>query len=203
MKNRTLKSRIYKITLFLIFTITPWPFTLLLTNSFASVVLSQVSGKHVLNHKTVTVSSKNKKGLVVLFISAVCPCSASHLNELKSLPKEYPDFNFVGIHSNQNENELVTQNYFSKAELPYPILQDPKATIADQYRAKKTPHAFIISPKGQILYQGGISDCETFQKAKRKYLRAALEDLHQGRPVAQPETRTLGCIIDRGESHVF
>ncbi len=158
---------------------------------------STVTGKNLLSNEMVSVEAKGKKALVVIFLSAKCPCSNSHIDELKSLSHDYPDFNFVGIHSNVDEAVDSAQTYFSKVALPFAVIQDHNTALADQFQAFKTPHAFVIQSDGKILYQGGVSSSKTFAQADHKFLREALVNIHQGQPVAKPEGRTLGCSIAR------
>lgn len=167
-------------------------------SAFAAVdSKTTISGKNVLNDEVVSVSASGKKGLVIVFVSAKCPCSNSHIAELKSLSQDYPDFNFVGVHSNMDEPSDVTKTYFTQEALPFAVVQDDHAKIADQFKALKTPHAFVIQADGKIVYQGGVSSSKTFKKAEHKFLRQALENLHAGQAVAKPEGRALGCSIAR------
>ena len=138
-----------------------------------------------------------KKGLVVVFLSAKCPCSNSHVEELKKLKTDFPDFSFVGIHSNMDENEIDALKYFKEIKLSFPVIQDNKATYADQFTAFKTPHSFVLNKQGEILYQGGVSDSHSLESSNKLFLREALEDISKGAKVRSPEGRTLGCFIVR------
>ncbi len=174
------------------------------TSAFATAQLAEVKGSDLLaSAATVTVSADSKKALVVVFLSAKCPCSNSHLQELKALKKDYPEFSFVAIHSNVDEGSDLSVPYFKKAELPFPILQDLNSELADRYQAAKTPHAFVIRPSGEVAYQGGVSSSKHFDEADRKYLREALEDIQNGRAVKTQKGRALGCVISRGEKNVW
>jgi len=157
----------------------------------------QFTGKNIITNETLSATVDGKKALVVIFLSAKCPCSNSHIEELKSLSYDFPDFNFVGVHSNLDEAVDVSKAYFTQMKLPFPVIQDVNAAIADQYQAFKTPHAFVIHVDGQILYQGGVSSSKNFAKAEHKFLRNALLDIHLGQTVAKAEGRTLGCSIAR------
>lgn len=174
-----------------------------LTSILALALPSEVTGPDVFKKQPVKVALENKKGLVVVFLSAKCPCSDSHIIEMKSLKTDFPDFNFVAVHSNVNEGEEVTTQYFKKVELPFPVVQDEKAEIANQFQALKTPHAFVVLPDGKVAYQGGVSSSKRFENADRKLLREALDDLQAGKTVRTPEGRTLGCVIERGEKNVW
>lgn len=141
-----------------------------------------------------------KKALVLVFLSVKCPCSRSHVAEVRRLAKDYPQFQFVAVHSNTDENREVTQEYFKVQDLGIPVVQDEGAKIANEWKALKTPHVFIVSAQGEVLYKGGVSDSAKFEKASKFYLREALADLAHDKPVRTGETRVLGCAIERGEN---
>ncbi len=174
-----------------------------LAHSAISPGASALKGSDVLTGKAISTSLEGHKGLVVVFLSAVCPCSNSHIQELTALSKAYPDFIFLGVHSNSDEKKDQTQTYFQNAKLPFPVIQDNGAKIADEFKAYKTPHAFVMKANGEIAYEGGVSSSHDFANADRKFLREALEDLDKNRPVKTPEGRTLGCVISRGEKYVW
>jgi hypothetical protein len=159
----------------------------------------KVAGKDILKERAVELNAEGHKGLVVVFLSARCPCSNSHVVALKELAAAHPDFSFVGVHANSDEPKTETVEYFKKAALPFPVLQDTGGKLAARLRALKTPHAFLIAPSGEILYRGGVSDSRDYAKAKQKFLSAALAEVHDGKPVANPAGRTLGCVIARGD----
>jgi hypothetical protein len=169
----------------------------------ASALPTAVTGKSVKDSSPVSVEIGEKKGLVAVFFSTKCPCSNSHLEEVRKLSQEYPEFAFVGIHSNTDEGQEQTQAYFKNADLPFPVIQDTGAKLANEFRASKTPHAFIVLKSGETAFQGGASDSKDCGSATKKYLRAALDDLHSGRKVKEPYVRTLGCAIARGGKNVW
>ena len=139
------------------------------------------------------------QGTVVVFLSAKCPCSASHVGEIKSIAQTYKNFQFVGVHANSNEGKSESQEYFKKTELPFPVLRDRDGKLANEFRASKTPHVFVIDPAGKVLYRGGVTDSKNCDNSGRNYLREALSDLAGGQKVRTAEARTLGCAISRGD----
>lgn len=167
--------------------------------TFSAADIGKVEGDDLVSSKQVTIESAGKKGMVVVFLSSICPCSNSHVSELKGLSQEFSEFTFVAVHSNSEEDEGDAKAYFSSLEFKFPVIRDKKAELANRYKALKTPHAFVIDAKGTILYQGGISNSRQLAQADRKYLREALLQINEGLPVAVPETRTLGCVISRGD----
>jgi len=157
-----------------------------------------IQGKDLRTGSQVSIDPKqNPKGTVVLFLSAKCPCSRSHESDLDKLSKEFPEVKFVAIHSNSDENEELSGFHFKESGLSFPVIRDEKAKIADEFRALKTPHAFVVGPKGECWFDGGVDDSKDASKAKKHYLKAALTDLREGREPKEKTVRTLGCVIKR------
>src|SRR5262249_48864082 len=144
-----------------------WISVALASISVAQAVPTKIIGTRLVDSKSVAIEA-GSKGLVVVFLSAVCPCSNSHVDELRALQKEFGEFNFIGVHSNVDEAKDPTIHYFQKANLPFPVIQDTGAKLADEFHALKTPHAFVIRQDGSVVYQGGVSDSHEFKNAKKK-----------------------------------
>jgi hypothetical protein len=130
-------------------------------------------------------------------LSAKCPCSNSHVPELKKLAEKYSDFKFIAINSNMGEPLEFAQKYFSLVQLPFPVIRDRKTQAADDFKAYKTPHVFLVSPNGEILYQGGVTSSANAAVADKHFLEEAMEDVQLGKKVRVAENRTLGCVIKR------
>jgi AhpC/TSA family len=157
-----------------------------------------ISGTDLRTGQEVSLNPKEgAKGTVVLFLSAVCPCSKSHEKGLGVLAQEFPQFKFVGIHSNADEKSDLAKRHFQNASFSFPVIQDENAKIAEEFRALKTPHAFIVGPKGECWFNGGVDNSNDSSQATEHYLRAALMDLQQGNEPKEKQVRTLGCIIRR------
>ena len=78
-------------------------------------------------------------------------------------------------------------------------LLDPKGVVGRGYAARTTPHMFVIAPDGILVYQGGIDDKPTANRADvataRNFVSAAIADVAAGRPVAVKEARPYGCSV--------
>lgn len=160
-------------------------------------------GSDLFTGAEIKISDATKKAYALVFLSAKCPCSDSHISELKKLRKKFTDIQFVAVHSNTDETESETKAYFKKIALSFPVLQDNHAKIANKFKAYKTPHVFVLDHNEKILYQGGVSSSSQFARAEHKYLRQALEQIEAGKRIRNPRTRTLGCVISRGGSNVW
>jgi peroxiredoxin len=160
----------------------------------------EISGVNLTNGKVIRVAAReSSKGVVLVFLSARCPCSASHQERLKELSNEFESqgFRFVGVHSNSDEPVEMARKHFEESHLPFPILQDDGSKIANEYGALKTPHAFVLNPEGRVVFQGGVDDSHIAQTAKKHYLREALLAIAAGKEPPQKEVRALGCVIKR------
>lgn len=78
-------------------------------------------------------------------------------------------------------------------------LLDASGTMGRAYGATNTPHMFIISPEGVLLYQGAIDDRPSARASSlegaNNYVRAALADIAAGRPVQTATTTAYGCAV--------
>lgn len=78
-------------------------------------------------------------------------------------------------------------------------LLDAKGVVGKAYAAKTTPHMYIIDGSGKLVYQGGIDDKPTANKADikgaRNHVTAALNELKAGKSVSVAQSRPYGCSV--------
>jgi len=153
-------------------------------------------GLDLITGKKVQFETKGKAS-VVFFLSTSCPCSNSHLEHLKDLKKSFSDFQFIGVHSNLGEKLHEAKGFYKKLKINFPVVYDKDLTIANSFKASKTPHVFVFSKEGERLYHGGVTNSQNFKYSKRYYLKSALENISKGQKVEKPFTRILGCRIAR------
>jgi AhpC/TSA family protein len=100
-----------------------------------------------------------------------------------------------GFVSPAQANELT----ISRGAAPTAVLLDPSGTVGRLYGATNTPHMYVIDRAGVLVYAGAIDDRPTTRTADvpgaRNYVRAALEAVAAGQPVATPVTRAYGCTV--------
>jgi hypothetical protein len=82
---------------------------------------------------------------------------------------------------------------------PTAAILDPAGEIGRAYKAKTTPHMFVIDPVGKLIYDGAIDDHPTTDVAdvprSKNYVSAALKEAMAGQPVAMASTRPYGCSV--------
>ena len=79
---------------------------------------------------------------------------------------------------------------------------DPNGTAGHLYAARTTPHMYVIDPAGVVRYIGGIdsipsTDKDDLPKATQ-YVRQALAELKDGKPVSVPTSQPYGCSVKYG-----
>ena len=86
-----------------------------------------------------------------------------------------------------------------KSATPTAYLMDPAGTVGKAYGAKTTPHMYVIDPGGKLAYAGGIDDRRSTNvddvKTAKNYVKAALDDVLAGRPVATSTATPYGCSV--------
>lgn len=82
---------------------------------------------------------------------------------------------------------------------PTTLLLDAEGVVATAYKAKTTPHMFVIDKAGVVVFEGAIDDIpsskvEDLPRAKN-FVAAALADLKAGRKVAVSYVQPYGCAL--------
>jgi len=82
---------------------------------------------------------------------------------------------------------------------PSAVLLDPGGNVGKMYGARTTPHMYIVDPQGMLIYMGGIDDKPSTRpsdvETARNYVRVALAEAMDGKPVSEAVTRPYGCSV--------
>lgn len=80
------------------------------------------------------------------------------------------------------------------------VLLDPQGTVGKLYGAKTSPQMVLITPKGDVVYNGGMDNAprartqEEMDKAENWLLKAYGQH-KAGQPITNPSERPYGCGI--------
>ena len=74
-------------------------------------------------------------------------------------------------------------------------LWDESQQVARTWRAKVTPHVFVLDSSGAVAYQGAPDDDYGDESLNARWLRAALDDVLAGRAASRADTKPRGCSI--------
>jgi peroxiredoxin len=154
---------------------------------------------HDLDGKSVNFSALKGPLTVVTFIATECPVSNSYNQRMIAVYKDYTSKNvkFVFVNSNRSEPAGEVREHAQRVGFPFPVYKDPNNVVADRFDAQVTPESFVIDSSGIIRYHGSIDDNMNESHVHTQRLRAALDALLAGKPVASNETKAFGCTIKR------
>ena len=83
-------------------------------------------------------------------------------------------------------------------------IRDESGNLGRLYGAETTPHFYVISGDGTLVYQGAIDDQPnaslSMTTSAHNYVTAALAALKAGKPVEQSTTKPYGCGVKYGNS---
>ena len=170
--------------------------------------------KDVVSGKDFTLGSfAGKKAFLVMFICRHCPYVQHIKDELSRLDRDYrsKDVALVSISSNDAANypddAPPSLKEFAVAQgWQHPFLYDETQDVAKSYQAACTPDFFLYAsnPVGAIhesplrlVYRGQLDDSRpgNGKPLTGKDLRAALDAVLAGRPVASEQRPSIGCNI--------
>jgi peroxiredoxin len=86
-----------------------------------------------------------------------------------------------------------------KGAVPTAALMDDDGKVGKSYGARTTPHMFVISPEGKLVYAGAIDSKPTARKEDVKtatnYVTAALGEAMAGKPITKASSEPYGCSV--------
>lgn len=144
------------------------------------------------------------KGLLVTFISRHCPYVQHIKNELSKLGQDYAGkpLAIVAIASNDVVNypddaPAKLKAMAAEEGFNFPILFDESQAVAKAYTAACTPDFFLFDAKRKLVYRGQLDDSRpgNGKPVTGKDVRAAIDALLAGRPIAAEQRPATGCNI--------
>ncbi len=146
---------------------------------------------------------------VIMFICNHCPY-VKHVNkELVRVANDYQpkDVAFVAISSNDIEAYPADSPERMKEVAmdlgyPFPYLYDEDQSVARAYQAACTPDFFVFDDQMKLVYRGQLDGSRPRNDVPLtgEDLRAALDAVIAGVPVAEDQRPSIGCNIKWKES---
>lgn len=157
------------------------------------------------------------KTVVLEWVNHDCPFVVKHYGagNMQALQQQAKDAGVVwisivssaegkqGYVTAEQANAVYFEGKFTKAPVTpsnaAAVILDPTGQIGQAYKAKTTPHMFVINGEGTLVYEGGIdsiksSNPEDIAKADPLF-KTAMEQVVAGQPVANPQTTPYGCSV--------
>ena len=163
------------------------------------------------NGETVSLSDFDGKTVVLEWTNDGCPFVKKHYAEprknMQGLQTDAGDDDIVwlsiissapgkqGHVDGAGANELTT----SRGAAPTHVILDPSGDIGRLYKAKTTPHMFVIEGDQSLAYMGAIDSNSSANPADidtaTNYVTAALDAVEAGTPVETTSTKPYGCSV--------
>ena len=145
-----------------------------------------------------------KRALLVMFICRHCPYVRHVRGELARLGRDFAesDLAIVAISSNdpaeypEDAPKSLAEDA-RQAGYAFPYLFDETQEIARAYTAACTPDFFLFDADRALVYRGQLDDSRPSNglPVTGEDLRAAIDAVLSGGPVAQEQRASIGCGI--------
>jgi peroxiredoxin len=146
----------------------------------------------------------SKRALLVMFICRHCPYVRHVRGELARLGRDFAesDLAIVAISSNdpaeypEDAPDSLAEEA-REAGYAFPYLFDETQEIARAYTAACTPDFFLFDADRALVYRGQLDDSRPSNglPVTGEDLRAAIDAVLSGGPVAQEQRASIGCGI--------
>ncbi len=164
---------------------------------------------HDTNGKSHSLSDYKGKIVVLEWLNHDCPFVEKLYNSghMQKLQKTYGKKGVVwfsmissepgkgGYSTPEQANEQIKE----KKAAPAALLLDPDGKVGKLYGAKTTPHMYIITSDGVLVYNGAIDDIsstnvEDIAKANN-YVQIGLDEVIAGKDVSTKTSVPYGCSV--------
>ncbi len=180
--------------------------------AWAQVVSGQMAPNFTLtdtNGQKLTLSDCKGKYVVLEWFNPECPFVKKHYNSgnMPKLQKEYTAKGVLWFSINSSapgkQGSFTPQGFNQfmkdKGAAPTAVLLDTDGKVGRLYDAQTTPSMFVINPMGILIYQGAIDDTPSADivdlKTAKNYVKAALDEAMNGKPVSVTATKSYGCSV--------
>jgi|TARA_B100000035_G_C20905230_1_gene511337 hypothetical protein len=163
-----------------------------------NVKMTDVSGREVsLN------DAMGEKGLLVIFSCNTCPWVNAWEDRYIVISERYGKKGVGIIALNPNaarrgdgDGLADMQERAAKAGYAFHYALDEGAQLASAFGATRTPHIYLFSKEGKLVYRGAIDDnARKPRKVKKPYLMNAIDAMLAGEKVEVNSSKALGCGI--------
>ncbi|TLU67228.1 redoxin domain-containing protein [Thalassotalea litorea] len=158
---------------------------------------------------TVKLSDYQGKYVVLEWTNHLCPYVQKHYDSgnMPQLQSKYTQKDVIwlqvissaeGKQGHVDAEKAMALNAERKAS-PTHILFDSEGEVGKLYRAKTTPHMYIINPEGDLKYAGAIDSIKSANPADidkaTNYLDVSLTSLMAGEEIENKLTAPYGCSV--------
>ncbi|MCW3062012.1 MAG: hypothetical protein JWQ02_3833 [Capsulimonas sp.] len=152
--------------------------------------------------KACPIPSPAAKATALFFVAHDCPIANSYAPEINRIVTAYTpkQVAFRVVYIETDAGDAALKRHAKDYGYRCPAIHDSAHTWVKQTGATATPEVVLLSSSGKMLYRGRIDDQYAGfgvrrTAPRRRDLRAALDSVVHGRPIAAARTPVLGCAI--------
>jgi peroxiredoxin len=149
---------------------------------------------------------KDAKGFIIVFTCNHCPFAKLYPDRLNRLNLKYKALGVPLIAISSTDTIMYVEDTYSKMvkkakkeKFNFPYLFDGDQSVAKNFSAQKTPHAYVVwkeNSKWVVKYDGAIDDNgNSPDKVSKHYVADAVDSLLSNKAVALRQTKSIGCQI--------
>jgi Flp pilus assembly protein TadD len=158
----------------------------------------------------VIASRPTARATVLIFTTTDCPIANRYAPEITRITDAFgpSDVAFWLVYANPAESRETITAHRARYGYSMPALRDPQHDVIKRLGISVTPEAAVLDRQGRTLYRGRIDDRVVELGVERpaatqRDLHDALTAIVQGKPVVNPGTRAIGCIVQDFQPPTF
>jgi peroxiredoxin len=151
-------------------------------------------------------SQADAKGAIVIFSCNTCPYVVAYEDRMIDLHKKYAPKGYPVIAINANDDKVSPGDSFDKMKerakskkFPFAYVYDQTQEVIKAYGGSRTPHVYLLHKEGSdfvVKYIGAIdNNYQDPTGVTERYVEEAIDDVMNGRKVANETTKAIGCTI--------
>lgn len=166
-----------------------------------ALVVKDVDGKP---HQPLV--NDGQKATALFFVLHDCPLANSCAPEINRIVADYKARGVRSflVYVEDDLSRKVARKHAREFGYACPVLLDHGQKLMRFARVTVSPEVAVLSPENESLYRGRIDD-RLADRGKqrvsptRRDLREALDEILEGKPVAVPLTKAVGCYLPTSE----
>jgi peroxiredoxin len=139
---------------------------------------------------------------VVVFTCNHCPYALAWHGRIDAVARDYAGRGVRTLQICSNDAERYPRDApeamrarVQAGEFSSPYLHDTTQEVARAWGARVTPDVFVVDSGGRLAYRGAPDADHRDESLRAAWLRAALDAVLAGSPVAEPLSEPVGCSI--------
>jgi peroxiredoxin len=149
-------------------------------------------------------SFAGKAALLVIFLCRHCPYVEHVQHEIAKIGQDYADteLGIVAISSNDpaqypDDAPERLKDMAQRLAFRFPLCFDETQNVAKAFKAVCTPDFYLFDAGRRLVYRGQLDDSRPGNRlpVTGRDLRAAIEAVLAGKPVAPDQKPSIGCSI--------